>query len=77
MNTFFLNSSETCIVCFKIKEDQFELIKHHVSYFPQKIAYVHYSCHNEIHNGKHPHLIQYKEGDSRKFYALANGLTEK
>lgn len=66
----FLNNKEKCICCFKPKEKEFELMKHHVSYFPELIAYVHYSCHNAIHEGKHPHLLQYKQGDSRKFYGV-------
>jgi len=47
------------------------LIKHHVTYFPEKIAFVHYECHKKIH-GDPPMtmLIQYKDGDARKFYAM-------
>ena len=30
------------------------LIKHHVQYFPQVIAYVHYECHKKIHDTKNP-----------------------
>jgi hypothetical protein len=48
------------------------LIKHHVRYFPQIIAYVHFECHKKIHDIKNPiiSLIQYEEGDSTKFYNL-------
>ena len=66
----FLNSENMCLVCFKEPEDNFNLIKHHVSYFPEVIAFVHYKCHNKIHGPDNtlPHLIQYKSKDSRKYY---------
>jgi hypothetical protein len=63
-----LNNPDMCLVCFKKPEKNYSLIKHHVKYFPEEMAFVHFKCHAEIHDGKHPHLIQYKEGDSRKFY---------
>ena len=65
----YLNDRKKCLVCFKEPEQGFELIKHHVSYDPEIIAFVHYKCHAEIHDEKHPHLIQYQRGDSRRFYA--------
>ena len=76
--TNFLNGCNTCLVCngeATIDEDTHliqPLIKHHVQYFPQVIAYVHYECHKKIHDTKNPiiSLIQYEEGDSAKFYAL-------
>ena len=47
------------------------LIKHHVTYFPEKIAFVHYECHKKIHGDPPMTLwIQYEEGDPRKFYAM-------
>tara|TARA_B100000029_G_scaffold31644_1_gene30131 strand:- start:4065 stop:4400 length:336 start_codon:yes stop_codon:yes gene_type:complete len=52
------------------------LVRHHVKYFDESgnvyeiICYVHRECHKAIHDGQHPHLIQYNEGDSRKFYAM-------
>lgn len=68
----FMNKENMCLVCFKPPLDGFGnlLIKHHVSYFPELIAFVHYDCHKKIHdpNTIIPHLIQYKQGDSRKFY---------
>jgi len=73
--TTYLNSQEQCIVCFGKPEKwenglDIELIKHHVSYYPQIIAYVHYQCHAKIHDSEKPieHLIQYEKGDSIKFY---------
>ena len=71
----YMNSEEICIVCFKKREkwengNYIDLVPHHVSYFPQIIAFVHYDCHSKIHDPNLPltHLIQYEQGDSRKFY---------
>lgn len=73
--TVYLNSKDKCIVCFEKPEKwenglNIELIKHHVSYFPQIVAFVHYKCHEKIHDIKNPlsHLIQYEREDSIKFY---------
>ena len=68
--SLFLNSENMCLVCFKEPEDNLNLIKHHVSYFPEVIAFVHYKCHNQINHTDNtlPHLIQYKRKDSKKFY---------
>ena len=63
-----LNNHDKCLCCFKKPEKGFAMIKHHVSYYPEIIAHVHYDCHNDIHDGKYPHLLQYQEGDSRRFY---------
>jgi len=71
----YLNNN-ICICCFKPKytqetlgvTDDIPFEKHHVSYFPQKIAYVHHDCHSKIHQGLYPHLIQYSPGDGRKFW---------
>ena len=57
------------MVCFK-EPDEFNLIKHHVSYFPEIIAFVHYECHKKIHDIPLNQFIQYKNGDSRKFYEV-------
>jgi len=72
----FLNNCDFCLCCGKtphIDQDGLivSLVKHHVSYFPQKIAYVHNECHAKIHDSKNPisNLIQFEDGDSRKFYA--------
>jgi len=71
----YMNSKDSCIVCFKEPEKWqngvgIELIKHHISYYPEIIAFVHYDCHARIHDINSPltHLIQYADGDSRKFY---------
>ena len=46
------------------------LIRHHVSYFPEKIAFVHYDCHKKIHDTPLTIWLQYEVGDSRKFYGM-------
>ena len=78
-NAEYLNNREHCIVCFQppyIEEmhgvvGTTPLIKHHVTYFPEKIAFVHYECHKKIHGDPPIKLwIQYDEGDPRKFYAM-------
>ena len=72
----FHNFCELCAVCFEgptIDEETHErinLTKHHIRYFPQKIAFVHSKCHDKIHDPKNPitYLIDFQQGDSRKFY---------
>lgn len=46
------------------------IIKHHVKYFPQIVAYVHYRCHQKIHDPDNPitSLIQYTREESLQFY---------
>jgi len=80
----FLNRKWACIVCAKkaVKRDSMILIngaprklivplqKHHVRYFPELIAWVHDTCHRDIHAGLYPHLIQYKSEDSKRFYGV-------
>jgi hypothetical protein len=73
----YMNKNNMCLVCFKPPLEGYGnmLIKHHVSYFPELIAFVHYDCHKKIHmeHTTISHLIQYKDGDSRKFYEKKNG----
>ncbi len=66
----YMNTKDMCIVCFGPPEREYRLIVHHVTYFPEKCCYVHYSCHQKIHDPDDPitYLIQYGEGDSRRFY---------
>ena len=73
--TEFINKKDTCIVCFGSPLDG-KLIRHHVCYFPERIAYVHYECHKKIHDGTFSAFIQYNEGDSRKFYAMTENKNE-
>ncbi len=70
----FYNSRHRCIVCFKPPTDGFQLMKHHITYFPEMIAFVHYDCHNKIHDPDNPltTFIQYEAGDSREFYNNAD-----
>ena len=71
------NSCELCAVCFEgttTDEETHErnnLTKHHIRYFPQKIAFVHSKCHDKIHDPENPitYLIDFQKEDSRKFYA--------
>ena len=73
----FHNSCELCAVCFEgpvtdeETHERINLTKHHITYFPQKIAFVHTKCHDKIHDPKNPikYLINFQERDSRKFYA--------
>ena len=46
------------------------LVGHHVTYFPEKIAFVHYECHKKIHDTPLMTWIQYDDGDARKFYEM-------
>ena len=79
------NRCDFCAVCFQgpsIDNDSHTVepfIKHHITYFPQKIAYVHDKCHRTIHDPKNPlpWFIQYQNGDSRKFYALKQKISRK
>ncbi len=81
----YMNSNDKCIACMKGLEKgksqivvdgrhfatKIPLIKHHVRYNPQIIAYVHYDCHRIIHDPDDPrykHLIQFQEGESREYY---------
>ena len=72
--TRFLNSRDKCIVCgferaFDTQTRMIEpLVGHHVQYFPAVIAWVHYHCHRKIHNNRITSLIQYEDGDSRRYY---------
>jgi hypothetical protein len=80
-----MNESTKCIACGKGREKQespikvngkpkmvyVPLIKHHVKYDPELIAYVHFECHRIIHdpdNMMYRHLIQFQEGESREYY---------
>ena len=72
--TRFLNSRDKCIVCgfgraFDTQTRMIELlVGHHVQYFPAVIAWVHYHCHRKIHSNSITSLIQYEDGDSRRYY---------
>lgn len=63
--------NSSIIVNGRYKPVKVPLIKHHVRYDPELVAYVHFECHFIIHDENDPrykHLIQYQEGESRKHY---------
>ncbi len=79
-----------CVVCSKplvetvqrfgeVKSELVIGVKHHISYFPEKVAWVHKKCHDKIHDPKNliTHLIQYEEGDSVKFYKMQSGKNKQ
>jgi hemerythrin len=67
MTITYMNSKDLCILCLDKKLDV-KLIKHHVSYYPEVIAYVHYECHRKIHETPLTTFIQYKREDSIRYY---------
>ena len=74
-NVTYLNSPNNCKACghdcsFDIETKRvISLEKHHVTYFPQRVAFVHTECHFAIHHrGLKPNLIEYEEGDGREFH---------
>lgn len=68
-----LTKKNICDVCKKKLFDPKlwifnSLVKHHISYFPIKIIYVHWGCHHKIHRtNKYPELKPLIE-DASKFY---------
>ena len=76
--TTYLNSPDFCMLCFGKPEEvkdgnsarTFKLIKHHMEYDPEKIMWVHYKCHQRIHDTDNPltQWIQYTEEERRTFY---------
>lgn len=75
-NTGIIDMDEwTCVVCGEKKKDGFELIKHHISYYPERIAHVHFHCHAWIHDeltNKNKIWILYESEDPKKFYKEKN-----
>ena len=47
-----------------------KLIKHHIKYSPEEIIWVHYKCHQKIHDADSPltQWIQYTEKERMTFY---------
>jgi len=74
----YLNSPEFCMICFGKPETEGEgnsartlkLIKHHVKYSPEEIIWVHYRCHQKIHDTDSPltQWTQYTKEDKKLFY---------
>jgi len=79
----FHNSCDKCAVCFQgphvdINTKMVEpFIKHHITYFPEKIAYVHNECHKKIHATDNHSLVQYDEDDSNIFHGNLESLSNK
>ena len=74
----YLNSPEFCMICFKkpevVKDGNstrtLKLIKHHVKYNPETIIWIHYKCHQKIHDTDNPliQFIQYTDNEKKEFY---------
>ena len=74
----YLNSPEFCMICFKkpevVKDGNstrtLKLIKHHVKYNPETIIWIHYKCHQKIHDTDKPLIqwIQYTDKEKKEFY---------
>jgi hypothetical protein len=45
------------------------MVKHHIRYYPEAIAWVHSKCHQRIHDPENPMdvFIQYDFSDKEKF----------
>ena len=69
--TPFVNSTERCMVCLKPFTETLlnPMIKHHIRYYPEAIAWVHYKCHQEIHDADNPLdvYIQYELEEQERF----------
>ena len=66
----YMNGPNKCMVCFKGFTNDDPRVKHHIRYYPELIANVHYSCHKKIHDPDNPLtvFIQYTRQDSIDFY---------
>jgi hypothetical protein len=60
--------SDECPVCIKQYRKFHPMTKHHISYFPEIIIYVHDDCHDAIHQEPISQYIQFKKHDSLHFY---------
>ncbi len=74
----YLNDWNRCYLCKKPRTE-LQLIKHHITYFPQKCCFVHYECHQKIHDPDNPvtELIGYSDGDARTFYEMIEEKNEQ
>ena len=74
----YMNSDKICAICFKEPEVDgkgkeartLKLIKHHIKYNPEEIIWVHYKCHQKIHDIDNPMTLwtQYTEEEKKLFY---------
>ena len=60
---------ENCKVCNESLEDR-EYVKHHVSYFPEEIIFVHRKCHGMIHKTDNYLNLKPSQDDMKRFYEL-------
>ena len=67
------------ILAFDIEtKREIPLEKHHETYFPPRIAFVHHECHFAIHHkGLRSDLIKYSESDGKKFYDQQKQLSKE
>ena len=73
----YLNSPDLCMICFgkpEVENDgnstrTLKLIKHHIEYSPETIIWVHYKCHQKIHDVDNPMTvwIRYTEEEKNSF----------
>ena len=67
----FINSTDRCLICLKPFTETLDnpMEKHHIRYYPEAIAWVHFKCHNRIHDRENPMttFIQYDVGDPERF----------
>ena len=56
----FERDQTICFACLKPIIFTRDYIRHHISYFPERIVFVHKSCHSFIHNShpsRYPELL--------------------
>lgn len=76
-----VNSPLKCLVCNKPHNSDSDgrlvkFIVHHLRYFPERVSFVHYECHQKIHNSEFSPFIQYNDGDSRMYYNMKENKDE-
>ena len=74
----YFNSDKFCMICHGEPEVDgkgksartLKLIKHHIKYNPEEIIWVHYKCHQKIHNANNPMTLwlRYTEKEKKLFY---------
>ena len=74
----YYNSDKFCMICHGEPEVDgkgksartLKLIKHHIKYNPEEIIWVHYKCHQKIHDINNPMMlwIRYTEKEKKSFY---------
>ena len=74
----YFNSDKFCMICHGEPEVDgkgkstrtLKLIKHHIKYNPEEIIWVHYKCHQKIHDANNPMTLwlRYTEKEKKSFY---------